>query len=158
MHGFSVGDAVILPTQGVAEVVDITPLQRPRGGLSYHLRCPGGRQLQLPVAHAEILGVRWPVTAAVAHSLLAQLSQPLQPVEPAGLVRHRHHLRLIEGGTLEGLATVLRALHARVPGHTRSQGDQRLYERALALVADEVGCVLGLDPDSATAMVEQHLG
>jgi CarD family transcriptional regulator len=158
---FQQGDLAIFPTQGVVSVVEVERFEV--GGLVgslYALRClDTDKIIQVPVANADQLGLRPLASQAEAASVRAALQSPAPPLE--ALPEEQRALQLvlkIQRGVLIGVAEVVRDLHAARQRRPLTQGERRIDELALRLLAQELAAVEGQEEDAVSAQIEALLG
>jgi CarD family transcriptional regulator len=163
---FKVGDKVIYPYHGVAEVTDIT--RRTIDGLeaiyvvfSIAARTPSRRGLMkvsIPMDRADEVGVREVVSREAAEDLLRVLSATDARVPANWSRRFKHHEQKLKTGDLFQYAEVVRNLAYRQRTTTLAAAEAAMYGTARHLVSTELAVSWSVSIEDAEARMDDALG
>ena len=153
---FSVGDIICYPMHGVG-VVEAIERHTVLGesGDYYSLRFTNGRMTALvPVATAEKVGLRSPVTADKCGEVIAYMQQEGQRGSDNWNQRYRENLDKMRSGDIFGVADVVKCLRLREAERGLSAGERKMLLMARSIIVAELATVTGRD----SASIEQQIG
>jgi CarD family transcriptional regulator len=105
----------------------------------------------VPVDKAEELGIRAIVPKKQANSALSLIAEEFEPVPADWKMRYQMNLDLLKQGSIQDIATVVRALYHRSKVKELPILERKLFDSALKLLVDEVSFSL----DKAKVDVEE---
>jgi CarD family transcriptional regulator len=135
---FKPGDKVVYPHHGAAVVEKREKRKDPTGQTTEYLvlrMAHGDMTLAVPVANAEDVGMRWPISK--------------EDVED--------HQEKLKSGDVYQVAEVVRNLALRDQAKGLSAGEKMLYTKALDVLVSELAFALNTSEEKAMATVEDAL-
>jgi CarD family transcriptional regulator len=138
--GFSIGQCVVYPTQGVARVEEIRMIQTADGVASFYIlriETPNS-VVMVPVANARGVGVRLPIGRAECERLLECLAAGFDDPPANFKDRKQEFLEKARSGDVFVLADVLKKLTYLNSRKPLSEIDKRMLERARTVLIGEV--------------------
>lgn len=153
---FSVGDIICYPMHGVGVVEAIehhTVLGE--SGDYYSLRFSNGRMTALvPVATAEKVGLRCPVTVDKCSDVIAYMQQEGDRGSDNWNQRYRENLDKMRSGDIFDVADVVKCLRLREAEKGLSAGERKMLLMARSIIVAELATVTGRD----SASIEEQIG
>src|SRR6187431_1689773 len=113
--------------------------------------------LSVPVAKAEEVGVRPPVSADELEDLMSVLSKPDPRVPSNWSRRFKNHQEKLKSGDVYQVAEVVRNLAARNRDAALSAAERTMYERARINLVSEIAPALGVSNEEAEAFLDDAL-
>ena len=156
---FNVGDRVVYPHHGAA-VVERREQKEAFGEKQEYLvlrMAHGDMMLSVPVAKAEEVGMRWPISTEAVDDLFDVL-QKRDVREPANWSRRfKNHQEKLKSGDVYQVAEVVRNLALRERDKGLSAGEKSLFTKARSVLVSELSFALDVSEDDALAKVEKAL-
>ncbi len=153
---FKVGDRVVYPHHGAAEVIRLE--NRTVRGEEFEclvLRMThGDMTVSVPIDKVEDVGMRWPIDTEDVDDLFEVLARR-DVREPANWSRrYKNHQEKLKSGDVYQVAEVVRnlALRERVKG--LSAGEKTLYNTARSVLVSELSFALDVTEDEASDRVD----
>ena len=156
---FSVGDKVVYPCHGAAEIVRVEDREFGGKTLPYLVMVTYDSEttISVPVENAEQVGLRWPVSATEFNEVRSVLAKR-NVREPANWSRRfKNHQAKLRSGDVFELAEVVRNLVLRSRRAALSHAENDMLKRARAMLVSELCCSLDLDTDAAAAELDAAL-
>jgi CarD family transcriptional regulator len=157
---FKPGDKVVYPHHGAAVVEKREKRKDPTGQTTEYLvlrMAHGDMTLAVPVANAEDVGMRWPISKEDVEDLFEVL-QKRDIREPANWSRRfKNHQEKLKSGDVYQVAEVVRNLALRDQAKGLSAGEKMLYTKALDVLVSELAFALNTTEEKAMATVEDAL-
>jgi CarD family transcriptional regulator len=153
------GSKIVYPSQGpcligpiVKRIIDERPL------MFYQLLVLSdcGGDLFIPVEKAGAVGMRLLLKASEIPKLLDHLAQPTT-VGDNYRQRNLHNLKLFASGSAFDLAEIVSSLTVLSKSKSLSLGENRILERAKALLICEIAEVTGATKEAAKGQVESAI-
>lgn len=147
MVRFNIGDKVVYPAHGVAEVVSIE--SREIGGLErafYVLNIlENGMRVMVPTANVDQVGMREIVSSDEADKVFEVLKKREKMVESTTWNRrHREYMEKIKTGSVFEVAKVLRDLYVLKGDKELSFGERKMLDTARSLLVREISLSKGI--------------
>lgn len=147
MAQFKVGDKVVYPVHGVAEIVSIET--RDIGGhpLSFYMLniLENGMRMMVPTSNVEQVGMRDLVSSDEADRVFDVLKKREKMVESTTWNRrHREYMEKIKTGSLFEVAKVLRDLYVLKNDKELSFGERKMLDTARSLLVREISLSKGI--------------
>lgn len=144
---FAVGDKVVYPAHGVAEVVSIE--EREIGGNALHfyvLRVmENGMRVMVPTSNADQIGLREIVTSDEADQVFDVLKKREKITESVTWNRrYREYMEKIKTGSIFEVAKVLRDLYVLKGDKELSFGERKMLDTARSLLVREISLSKGM--------------
>lgn len=157
---FHVGDRVVYPSQGLTQVMGIE--QKTVSGKDicfYLLRTRSGAVIQVPVAKAEGVGIRAPVSKEDAEAAIDVLrhESPTTSRETWNR-RYRGFMEKVKAGNLFDVAEVLRDLARLKRTKTLSFSENRMLGTVRLLFVEEVAFVQSLSFMEVERLIDEATG
>ena len=155
---FKVGDRVVYPHHGAAEVVRLE--KRAAFGEDEEqdylvLRMThGDMTVAVPADRAEDVGMRWPISVEDVDDLFEVLARR-DVREPANWSRrYKNHQEKLKSGDVYQVAEVVRNLALRDRAKGLSAGEKTLYNTARSVLVSELSFALDVSEDEASLRVD----
>ncbi len=150
---------VVYPLQGVGQILEIIEMDFQKvPTLYYVIYLPvSDMTVKVPVDKAEQLGIRAIVPRAEAEAALQLFSEEYEPVAADWKLRYQMNLDLLKQGSVQDIATVVRALYHRKKVKELPIMERKLYDSALQLLMDEVSFSLGMSKSDVEELVFTRL-
>lgn len=147
MAQFKVGDKVVYPVHGVAEVVSIET--RDIGGtpLAFYMLniLENGMRMMVPTSNVDQVGMRDIVSSDEADRVFDVLKKREKMVESTTWNRrHREYMEKIKTGSLFEVAKVLRDLYVLKNDKELSFGERKMLDTARSLLVREISLSKGI--------------
>ena len=152
-HGavsFEVGDRVVHPRHGAGVLVSCERrllLGSERDYLEIKLDNHALR-IMLPCESAEAVGLR----------RVAVLEDEPNPFLPTWQARQKHYREKLKDGDILELAALVRDLAMRDAESGLPAMERELYKRSRGILVSELRYALDVDPERASAYIDEHLG
>ena len=156
---FKKGDTVIYPQHGACLVVG-TKKEEHFGVAQDYLILKtviNEMNIRVPVAKAEEVGVRPPVSADELEDLVAVLSKPDPRVPSNWSRRFKNHQEKLKSGDVYQVAEVVRNLAARNRDASLSAAERTMYDRARINLISEIAPALKVSAEEAEAYLDDAL-
>jgi CarD family transcriptional regulator len=156
---FQEKEQVVYPLQGVGQVKRIFPREfKGAETLYYEIYLEvSDMTVFVPVDKAEELGIRAIVPKKEADSALALIAEEFEPVPADWKMRYQMNLDLLKQGSIQDIATVVRALYHRSKVKELPILERKLFDSALKLLVDEVSFSLNRSKDDVEELVFTRL-
>lgn len=163
---FKVGDKVVYPCHGVAEVTDIATRTVFGEETTYVVfsiaeRMPGRHGMMtvsVPVNRADEVGVRQIASPEDADDVMAVLSVTDVRVPANWSRRFKNHQEKLKTGDLFQYAEVVRNLAARQQTKSLAAAETAMYGTARHLLSTELAVTWSISQEAAEARVDEALG
>lgn len=155
---FKVGDKAVYPAQGVAEVVSIEEKEIAGGRLSFYvLRLLDTDQtIMVPVARANAVGLRKPMTSADVRQVFAVLREEANAYDPQTWTRrYRNFMETLKTGTVLDVAAAMRDLYRLREEKDLSFVERRMLDTARKLVVKEIAIARGQPTEKIQAEIDR---
>ncbi len=156
---FQEKEQVVYPLQGVGQIKRI--FQREFKGedtLYYEIYLEvSDMTVFVPVDKAEDLGIRAIVPKKEADSALSLIAEDFEPVPADWKMRYQMNLDLLKQGSIQDIATVVRALYHRSKVKELPILERKLFDSALKLLVDEVSFSLDKSKSDVEELVFTRL-
>ena len=156
---FQEKEQVVYPLQGVGQVKRIFPREfKGEETLYYEIYLEvSDMTVFVPVDKAEELGIRAIVPKKEADSALALIGEEYEPVPADWKLRYQMNLDLLKQGSIQDIATVVRALYHRSKVKELPILERKLFDSALKLLVDEVSFSLNRSKGDVEELVFTRL-
>lgn len=162
---FKVGDKVVYPCHGVAEVTEIAERRVDGADATYVVFAiaerTDGRQrsmvVSVPAHRAEEVGVRQVASPEDAEDVLALLAVTGVRVPSNWARRFKNHQEKLKSGDLFQYAEVVRNLAERKRTKNLATAETAMYGAARYLLATELAVTWSVTPDFAEAKIDEAL-
>ena len=158
---FTKGDTVIYPQHGACKVVGIKKLDpMGLGSKQEYLVLKtviNEMTLQVPVAKADEVGVRPPVSPDELEDLVSVLSKADPRVPSNWSRRFKNHQEKLKSGDVYQVAEVVRNLASRNRDASLSAAERTMYERARVNLISEIEPALKVTRAEAEAFLDEAL-
>jgi CarD family transcriptional regulator, regulator of rRNA transcription len=154
---FDVGDLVVHPHHGAGRVVS-RRRRRLLGGERSYLEInlvDCSLKIMMPCESAAAAGLRAVVGPRRLSRIVAVLEAEPDAVLGNWSARERHYRERLKRGDVLELASVVRDLAVRATESGLSAREDDLYRRLRRLLASELACALGVDPEGAVEYIEE---
>lgn len=150
MFGFRVGDKVVYPTQGVAEVTGLET--RNIGGEEQNFYIlniiENNMRVMIPANNAHQVGVRSIMSSDEAELVFDVLRKREKICDSATWSRrHRGYMDRVKSGSALEVASVLRELYVLKCDKDLSFGERKMLDRAKSLLVHEISLSKGIPQD-----------
>lgn len=137
---FQEKEQVVYPLQGVGQIKKVfTKEFKGEDTPYYELYLEvSDMTVFVPVHKAEELGIRAIVPKKEANSALSLIAEEFEPVPADWKMRYQMNLDLLKQGSIQDIATVVRALYHRSKVKELPILERKLFDSALKLLVDEV--------------------
>ena len=156
---FQEKEQVVYPLQGVGQVRKI--FKRDFKGeetLYYEIYLEvSDMTVFVPVDKAEELGIRAIVPKKHADAALSLIAEEFEPVPADWKMRYQMNLDLLKQGSIQDIATVVRALYHRSKVKELPILERKLFDSALKLLVDEVSFSLNKSKSDVEELVFTRL-
>jgi CarD family transcriptional regulator len=147
MSQFKVGDKVVYPAHGVAEVVSIETRDIGGKALAFYMLniLENGMRVMVPTSNVEQVGMREIVSSDEADKVFDVLKKREKMVESTTWNRrHREYMEKIKTGSLFEVAKVLRDLYVLKGDKELSFGERKMLDTARSLLVREISLSKGI--------------
>jgi CarD family transcriptional regulator len=156
---FKKGETVIYPQHGACIVVGTKKMNNFGETREYLVlkTVINEMTLSVPVANAQEVGVRPPVSADELEDLVAVLSKPDPRVPSNWSRRFKNHQEKLKSGDVYQVAEVVRNLAARNRDASLSAAERTMYERARINLISEIAPALKVSSEEAEKFLDEAL-
>ena len=156
---FKKGDTVIYPQHGACLVQGTKKMTNFGETQDYLIlrTVINEMTLSVPVAKAEEVGVRPPVSADELEDLVSVLSKPDPRVPSNWSRRFKNHQEKLKSGDVYQVAEVVRNLALREASKGLSAGEKAMLVKARGVLVSELSFALNLSEDDALKKLEEQL-
>ena len=147
MVQFKVGDKVVYPVHGVAEIVSIETRDIGGSPLAFYMLniLENGMRMMVPTSNVEQVGIRDIVSSDEADRVFDVLKKREKMVESTTWNRrHREYMEKIKTGSLFEVAKVLRDLYVLKNDKELSFGERKMLDTARSLLVREISLSKGI--------------
>ena len=147
MSQFKVGDKVVYPAHGVAEIVSIETRDIGGAPLAFYMLniLENGMRVMVPTSKVEQVGMRDIVSSDEADKVFDVLKKREKMVESTTWNRrHREYMEKIKTGSLFEVAKVLRDLYVLKNDKELSFGERKMLDTARSLLVREISLSKGI--------------
>ena len=156
---FKVGDKVVYPHHGTAEIVRIEKREFIGAEKDYLVlrMIHGGMIVSVPIEKVEDVGVRWPICSEDVGDLFQVLARR-DVREPSNWSRrYKNHQEKLKSGDVYQVAEVVRNLARREMLKGLSTGERNLYSTARNVLVSELSFALQVTEEEASVKVDRVL-
>ena len=156
---YKLGQQLVYPLQGVGEVVKIEErVFQEKQVLYYIVYLPvSDMTVMIPINKADELGIRSIVSKKQANDALELIGEDYEPITTDWKLRYQMNLDLLKSGTVNDIATVVRALYHRSRVKELPILERKLYDNALTLLVDEIHFSLAIEKKMVEKMIFKKL-
>ena len=156
---YKLGQQLVYPLQGVGEVVKIEErVFQEKQVLYYIVYLPvSDMTVMIPINKADELGIRSIVSKKQANDALELIGKDYEPITTDWKLRYQMNLDLLKSGTVNDIATVVRALYHRSRVKELPILERKLYDNALTLLVDEIHFSLAIEKKMVEEMIFEKL-
>ena len=156
---YKLGQQLVYPLQGVGEVVKIEErVFQEKQVLYYIVYLPvSDMTVMIPINKADELGIRSIVSKKQANDALELIGKDYEPITTDWKLRYQMNLDLLKSGTVNDIATVVRALYHRSRVKELPILERKLYDNALTLLVDEIHFSLAIEKKMVEKMIFKKL-
>ena len=156
---FQEKEQVVYPLQGVGQVKRIFKRDfKDEETLYYEIYLEvSDMTVFVPVDKAEELGIRAIVPKKQADSALSLIAEEFEPIPADWKMRYQMNLDLLKQGSIQDIATVVRALYHRSKVKELPILERKLFDSALKLLVDEVSFSLNKSKSDVEEIVFNRL-
>ncbi len=156
---FKVNQHVVYPLQGVGIITDIQErVLKGKKTLYYVIYLElSDMTVMIPTDKTEERGIRAIVPKEEAEKALQLISEEYEPVTADWKMRYQMNLDLLRSGSINDIATVVRALYHRSKVKELPIQERKLYDDAMKILIDEVTCSLGKKKSDVEELIFERL-
>ncbi|HOM28445.1 MAG TPA: CarD family transcriptional regulator [Deltaproteobacteria bacterium] len=158
---FKIGDIVVYPAHGVAEVESVEDRQISGSTISFMILKILDTQMtvMVPVSNIKNVGIRELIDAKGIGKVMDILRQRSVHVDnQTWNRRYREYMEKIKSGSAFEIAEVLRDLNILKKGKELSFGERKMYDTAKNLLVNEISISGKMDKKEAEKMILTALG
>ncbi|HQI81723.1 MAG TPA: CarD family transcriptional regulator [Deltaproteobacteria bacterium] len=158
---FKVGDIVVYPAHGVAEVESVEDREISGSTMSFIILKILDTQMtvMVPVANVKNVGIRELIRTKGIDQVMDILKQrSVQVDNQTWNRRYREYMEKIKSGSAFEIAEVLRDLNILKRGKELSFGERKMYDTAKNLLVNEISISKKLDRKDAEMMILSAMG
>lgn len=150
---------VVYPLQGVGQIMKIEKRPFKDEKILYYIIYleVSDMTVMVPVDKAEELGIRAIVSKKESDKALTLISEEFEPIPADWKLRYQMNLDLLKQGSIQDIATVVRALYHRSKIKELPILERKLFDSALKLLVDEVSFSLDKSKDEVEEIVFNRL-
>ena len=156
---FAVDQRVVYPSQGVGQVREIFEKKVGENTVKYYKIYleVSDMVVMVPVANANMIGIRPIVGAEDAQKALDSLGNAMEPVTSDWKLRYQMNLDLLKKGSILDIVSIVRCLYHRSKVKELPIQERKLYDSARKLLEDEIAFALGKPVKEVEAMLHAKL-
>jgi len=156
---FAVDQRVVYPSQGVGQVREIFEKKVGENTVKYYKIYleVSDMVVMVPVANANMIGIRPIVGAEDAQKALDSLGNAMEPVTSDWKLRYQMNLDLLKKGSIFDIVSIVRCLYHRSKVKELPIQERKLYDSARKLLEDEIAFALGKPVKEVEAMLHAKL-
>jgi CarD family transcriptional regulator len=158
---FKVGDIVVYPAHGVAEVESVENREISGSTLPFFILKILDTQMtvMVPVANVKNVGIRELINKKGIDQVMDILKQRSVHVDnQTWNRRYREYMEKIKSGSAFEIAEVLRDLNILKRGKELSFGERKMYDTARNLLVNEISISMKIDKKDAERMILSAMG
>jgi len=158
---FKVGDIVVYPAHGVAEVESVEDREISGSTMPFFILKILDTQMtvMVPVANVKNVGIRELIGKKGIDQVMGILKQRSVHVDnQTWNRRYREYMEKIKSGSAFEIAEVLRDLNILKRGKELSFGERKMYDTARNLLVNEISISMKIDKKDAERMILSALG
>jgi CarD family transcriptional regulator len=158
---FKVGDIVVYPAHGVAEVESVEDREISGSSLPFFILKILDTQMtvMVPVANVKNVGIRELIDKKGIEQVMDILKQRSVHVDnQTWNRRYREYMEKIKSGSAFEIAEVLRDLNILKRGKELSFGERKMYDTARNLLVNEISISKKIDKKEAELMILSAMG
>ena len=158
---FKVGDIVVYPAHGVAEVESVEDREISGSSISFIILKILDTQMtvMVPVANVKNVGIRELIKNKGIDQVIDILKQrSVQVDNQTWNRRYREYMEKIKSGSAHEIAEVLRDLNILKRGKELSFGERKMYDTAKNLLVNEISISKKIDRKDAEKMILSAMG
>ena len=158
---FNIGDRILYPMHGAGVVDEIKEIDIMGTKQNYYVLkiFVGNLTVQIPVANAEGLGVRYVVGEDTADRVLELLEsrEPSPEEDNNWSKRYRANLDLIKEGDIFEVALIVKTLMLRDKEKSLSTGERKMLSTAKHILVSEMACSKNIDADKMDRIITERI-
>jgi len=158
---FKVGDLIVYPAHGVAEVESIETREISGNSISFFILTVLDTQMtvMVPVSNVKNVGIRQLIDEEGIKMVLDILNQRSVPIDnQTWNRRYREYMEKIKSGSAFEIAEVLRDLNILKRGKELSFGERKMYDTAKNLLVNEIATSKKIDKKDVEMMILEATG
>lgn len=158
---FNVGDVIVYPAHGVAEVELIEEREISGTIISFIILKVLDTQMtvMVPVSNVKNVGIRPLIGNKEIEKVFSILRQrDIHVDNQTWNRRYREYMEKIKSGNASEIAEVLRDLNILKRGKELSFGERKMYDTAKNLLMNEISISMKMDRTKVEKMIEEALG
>lgn len=158
---FTVGDVVVYPAHGVAEIESIAEREISGTAISFIILKVLDTQMtvMVPVANVNNVGIRRLIDKKGVDEVMSILKQrDIHVDNQTWNRRYREYMEKIKSGSAREIAEVLRDLNVLKRGKELSFGERKMYDTAKNLLVNEISISRKFSKDKVEKMIIDALG
>jgi CarD family transcriptional regulator len=158
---FNVGDVIVYPAHGVAEVELIEEREISGTIISFIILKVLDTQMtvMVPVSNVKNVGIRPLIGNKEIEKVFSILRQrDIHVDNQTWNRRYREYMEKIKSGNASEIAEVLRDLNVLKRGKELSFGERKMYDTAKNLLMNEISISMKMDRTKVEKMIEEALG
>jgi len=158
---FKVGDTTMYPCHGITRVSGIEERKVGDNNNEYYILelITDGSKLMVPTDRVDRVGLRALISYDMVEEVLEVLSETVFSFQTnrTWYRRQKEYYEMIKTGSVFEIAVVMRELHQNKGEGGFSYSEQKVFDRALDLLASELTMVSECDESTIKARIEQAL-
>ncbi len=137
---YKVEQSVVYPSQGVGIIREIVEKMFKDELITYYIiyLAVSDMTVMVPVDKSDELGIRPIVSEKEAKAALKFIGEEFEPIPTDWKLRYQMNLDLLKQGSIQDIATIVRALYHRSKVKELPILERKLYDSALRLFEDEL--------------------
>ena len=158
---FNVGDVVVYPAHGVAEIESISEREISGASIPFIILKVLDTQMtvMVPVSNAGNVGIRRLIDKKEIDHVMAILKQrDIHVDNQTWNRRYREYMEKIKSGSAREIAEVLRDLNVLKRGKELSFGERKMYDTAKNLLVNEISISRKFSKEKVEKMIADALG
>jgi CarD family transcriptional regulator len=158
---FNVGDVIVYPAHGVAEVELIEEREISGTIISFIILKVLDTQMtvMVPISNVKNVGIRPLIGNKEIEKVFSILRQrDIHVDNQTWNRRYREYMEKIKSGNASEIAEVLRDLNILKRGKELSFGERKMYDTAKNLLMNEISISMKMDRTKVEKMIEEALG
>jgi CarD family transcriptional regulator len=156
---FKVDQHVVYPLQGVGRISEIQErVLKGKKTLYYVIYLElSDMTVMIPTDKTDERGIRAIVPPEEAMKALELICEDYEPVTADWKMRYQMNLDLLRSGSIDNIATVVRALYHRSKVKELPIQERKLYDDAMKILVDEITCSLGKKKSEVEELIFEKL-
>ncbi len=159
MASFNIGDKVIYPNQGIAEIKDIKEGNLKGTSTKYYILKTLGKNMEVmvPVKNAEKIGIRFLITPDKVNKVYDILKEKGNNPPVQWHHRYNNNIKRLQSGSIFETAQVVRELASIQRKKSLAVKESRMMDNAMKLLISEIATVNNVDEQKIEQVVRSLL-